>query len=146
MIDSTAKNPEPSLRMAELDGLRALAILLVVSFHSWYFLQFVLPTTEAFLDFSDSLPWILGFIRRGDLGVDIFFVLSGYLLSWQLLQKRMKTGRVDLKRFYAHRFFRIYPLYLIALLLAAIDSGITLKLLGNLLAYNIWTDASNIII
>lgn len=132
--------------MAELDGLRALAILLVISFHSWYFLQFVMPTTESFMAFSDSLPWILGFIRRGDLGVDIFFVLSGYLLSWQLFRKRLKTGHVDLKRFYAHRFFRIYPLYMIALLLAAIDSGITLKVLGNLLAYNIWTDASNIII
>ncbi len=132
--------------MAELDGLRALAILLVVSFHSWYFLQFALPTAEAFLAFSDSLPWILGFIRRGDLGVDIFFVLSGYLLSWQLFQKRMKSGPINVKRFYAHRVFRIYPLYLIALLLAAIDSGFTLRMLGNLLAYNIWTDASNIII
>ena len=132
--------------MTELDGLRALAILMVISFHSWYFLQFVLPTTEAFLAFSDSLPWVLGFIRRGDLGVDIFFVLSGYLLSWQLFRKRLKTGHVDLKRFYAHRFFRIYPLYLVALMLAAVDSGITLKMLGNLLAYNIWTDASNIII
>ncbi len=140
------KPAEPTLRMAELDGLRALAILLVVSFHSWYFLQFLMPTTEAFLAFSDSLPWVLGFIRRGDLGVDIFFVLSGYLLSWQLFQKRMKSGHANIKRFYAHRIFRIYPLYLIALLLAAIDSGITVKLLGNLLAYNIWGDASNIII
>lgn len=105
-----------------------------------------MPTTEAFLAFSDSLPWFLGFIRRGDLGVDIFFVLSGYLLSWQLFRKRMKTGHVDLKRFYAHRFFRIYPLYLVALMLAAVDSGITLDMLGNLLAYNIWIDASNIII
>ena len=142
-IDNTAK---PNLRVAELDGLRALAILLVVSFHSWYFLQFVMPTTEAFLAFSDSLPWVLGFIRRGDLGVDIFFVLSGYLLSWQLFPKRIETGHVDLRKFYTRRLFRIYPLYLIALLLAAIDSGITLKFLGNLLAYNIWTDASNIII
>ena len=143
---ATEKTSGPSLRMAELDGLRALAILLVISFHSWYFLQFVLPTTEAFLKFSDSLPWVLGFIRRGDLGVDIFFVLSGYLLSWQLFQKRMESGSISVKRFYAHRFFRIYPLYLIALLLAAFDSGITLRMLGNLLAYNIWTDASNIII
>jgi peptidoglycan/LPS O-acetylase OafA/YrhL len=143
---ATEKTPEPSLRVAELDGLRALAILLVVSFHSWYFLQFVMPTTEAFLAFSDSLPWVLGFIRRGDLGVDIFFVLSGYLLSWQLFPKRMKTGQVNLKSFYARRLFRIYPLYVVALMLAALDSGITLKMLGNLLAYNIWTDASNIII
>jgi len=146
-LTNTTEEPyRPSLRMADLDGLRALAIIFVVSFHSWYFLQFLMPTTEAFLAFSDSLPWVLGFIRRGDLGVDIFFVLSGYLLSWQLFKKRMATGRINLKRFYAHRFFRIYPLYLIALLLATFDSGITLKLLGNLFAYNIWTDPSAIIL
>ncbi len=146
MTRATQTPPEPGLRMAELDGIRALAILLVVSFHSWYFLQFLMPTTEAFLAFSDSLPWLLGFIRRGDLGVDIFFVLSGYLLSSQLFKKRMKSGHINVKRFYAHRFFRIYPLYFIALLLAFIDGGITWKILGNLLAYNIWTDAANIII
>lgn len=144
--DKTGGPKTATLRMAELDGLRALAILLVISFHSWFFLQFLMPTTEAFLAFSDSLPWFLGFIRRGDLGVDIFFVLSGYLLSWQLLRKRIKTGHIDLKKFYAHRFFRIYPLYLVALMLAAVDSGITPDMLGNLLAYNIWIDASNIII
>lgn len=147
MTSSPTEKPDvPSPRLADLDGLRALAILLVVSFHSWYFLQFAMPTTQDFLAFSDSLPWILGFIRRGDLGVDIFFVLSGYLLSWQLFKKRQKTGGVDFKRFYTHRFFRIYPLYVVALLLAVFDSGMTPKLLGNLLAYNIWTNASDIII
>ena len=93
--------------MAELDGLRAVAILLVISFHSWYFLQYAMPSAEEFLGFADSLPWFLGFIRRGDIGVDTFFVLSGFLLSWQLFRQRMHTEKIDLKKFYAHRFFRV---------------------------------------
>ena len=144
--DTSKKIDKTNVRVAELDGLRALAIILVIMFHSWYFVQFRLPSTEAFLIYSDSLPWFLGFIRRGDLGVDIFFVLSGYLLSWQLFRKRMMSGRIDLKRFYTHRIFRIYPLYTIGLLIAMAGDGFSWGFIGNLLAYNIWTDAANIII
>ncbi|MGE4612697.1 MAG: acyltransferase [Paracoccaceae bacterium] len=146
VADTAEKSNAPKIRMSELDGLRALAILFVMAFHSWYFLHYTLPSMEVFLEFSDSLPWIFGFIRRGDLGVDIFFVLSGYLLAWQLFRKRMKTGEIRVKSFYAHRIFRIYPLYLVALGLAAIDVGITTDMLGNLLGYNIWTTPANIII
>lgn len=144
--EAIKKNTKPAQRMAELDGLRALAILFVIMFHSWFFLQFTMKSTEDFLAYSDSLPWIFGFIRRGDLGVDIFFVLSGYLLSWQLFRKRMSSGRVDLKRFYAHRIFRIYPIYIIALLIALLGGGFSWAVLGNLFAFNIWTDTTNIII
>ena len=132
--------------MAELDGLRAVAILLVISFHSWYFLQYVLPAADEFLIFADSLPWFLGFIRRGDIGVDTFFVLSGFLLSWQLFRQRAQSGQINLKKFYAHRFFRIYPLYLIALLLASIEPGLTANILGNIFAYNIWIDPASILL
>lgn len=132
--------------MAELDGLRAVAILLVISFHSWYFLQYAMPSAEEFLVFADSLPWFLGFIRRGDIGVDTFFVLSGFLLSWQMFRQSMRTGQINLKKFYAHRFFRIYPLYIIALLLASIEPGVTTNILGNLFAYNIWIDPANILL
>ena len=133
-------------RMAELDGLRAIAILLVLAFHSWFFLQFAMETKAAFLAYSDSLPWLMGFIRRGDIGVDIFFVLSGYLLSWQLFRERQKTGRINFKKFYLHRVFRIYPLYVFALALVTLGAGFSWGLLGNLLAYNIWSNPYEIII
>ncbi len=133
--------------MAELDGLRAIAILAVLAFHSWYFLGPEFPAVEGFLQFSDSLPRFFNVVRRGDLGVDIFFVLSGYLLSWQLFTKRLKTGTLNIRQFYTHRFFRIYPLYLVALMLAMIDPTVTWeRLLGNIFAYNIWFDAMNIVI
>jgi peptidoglycan/LPS O-acetylase OafA/YrhL len=134
------------MRRAELDGLRALAILLVIAFHSWFFLQFAMPDKVTFLAFSNSLPWIAGFIRRGDIGVDIFFVLSGYLLCWQMFAERQRTGALDFRKFYLRRLFRIYPLYLLTLGLVAIGRGPSWDYLGNVLAYNVWFNPFDIVI
>src|SRR5215218_9879892 len=78
-----------------LDGLRGLACLLVVSYHNFPFLS-------RYLFFA----W---------LSMDIFFVLSGYLITDIL----MKTfGEKDyLKNFYARRLLRVFPLYYTALVL-----------------------------
>jgi peptidoglycan/LPS O-acetylase OafA/YrhL len=134
------------MRRAELDGLRAIAILLVIAFHSWFFLQFAMPDKLTFLAFSDGLPWIAGFIRRGDIGVDIFFVLSGYLLCWQMFAERQRTGRIGFRKFYLRRLFRIYPLYLLTLAIIAIGRGPSWDYLGNILAYNIWFNPFDIVI
>jgi len=133
-------------RQTELDGLRAIAILLVIAFHAWFFLQFAMPEKQTFLAFSDALPWIAGFIRRGDVGVDVFFVLSGYLLSLQLFYEFKKNDRLNFLRFYQRRLFRIYPLYIIALALVSVGAGPSLALMGNLFAYNIWFDPFEVII
>jgi peptidoglycan/LPS O-acetylase OafA/YrhL len=79
-----------------LDGLRCLSILAVVWQH------------------SSTLPeWMLdvSFFRRGFLGVDLFFVISGFLIVTLLLREREHRGRVSLRKFYARRFLRIFPLY-----------------------------------
>jgi peptidoglycan/LPS O-acetylase OafA/YrhL len=133
-------------RQTELDGLRAVAILLVIAFHSWFFLQFAMPDKTTFLAFSDALPWFAGFIRRGDVGVDIFFVLSGFLLSRLLFAELKQNGRLDFKRFYLRRLFRIYPLYLVALAFITFGAGPSWAVFGNLFAYNIWFDPFDVII
>ncbi|KPM55059.1 acyltransferase [Frankia sp. R43] len=69
-----------------LDGVRALAMLCVLVFH------------------MDALP-------GGYLGVDVFFVLSGFLISRQLLAERDRTGRVCLPRFYLRRAYRLLPAF-----------------------------------
>ncbi|HET6963864.1 MAG TPA: acyltransferase [Acidimicrobiales bacterium] len=83
-----------STRLIRLDGLRGIAVLSVLLFHAGYFLM---PSVAERL-----LP-------GGFLGVDIFFVLSGFLMTHILLERRQSYGR-----FYLRRVARIFPaLYLL---------------------------------
>ncbi len=52
-------------------------------------------------------PWIFGW-----LGVDVFFVLSGFLITTLLLREKRRKGSISLRGFYTRRFFRIIPVYL----------------------------------
>jgi len=72
--------------LAGLDGLRAVAAFLVVFVHA-------------------------GFVRSGGLGVLVFFVLSGFLITWLLLKEHDRTDRVSIPRFYARRALRIFPAF-----------------------------------
>ena len=72
-----------------LDGIRAVSIILVVGLHS---------------------PWSKTILfSRGWIGVDVFFVLSGYLITTLLLREREKRGTISLKHFYLRRALRILP-------------------------------------
>ena len=77
-----------------LDGLRGLAILLVLVYHNFGFINYFF---------------------FGWLGVDLFFVLSGFLITDILLKTLGKPGY--LKNFYGRRLLRIFPLYYLALVL-----------------------------
>jgi peptidoglycan/LPS O-acetylase OafA/YrhL len=81
----------------ELDGLRAISILLVITWHMW--------------DRAAFWEWL-----RGGEGVRIFFVLSGYLITSLLLEEESKRGKVSLPAFYVRRSCRIFPLYYVILL------------------------------
>lgn len=78
-------------RWPALDGLRGVAILLVVFYH------FHLP--------GNSLRHLQG----GWAGVDVFFVLSGFLITTLLLQERFKTGGISWRGFYRRRWNRLGP-------------------------------------
>lgn len=90
---------EIGLRNQWLDCLRAVAVLNVCTAHFLY-----LPPI------SNSFGEIRKFYE-GDLGVWIFYVLSGYLIGGLLAAERTKTGRIHLARFYARRITRLYPSY-----------------------------------
>lgn len=83
-------------RIQELDGLRALAVLAVVAFH------YTLGTALA--NRVTALGW---------MGVDLFFVLSGYLITGILLSSRGQAGYFS--TFYARRTLRIFPVYFLLL-------------------------------
>jgi peptidoglycan/LPS O-acetylase OafA/YrhL len=86
-------------RQPGLDFLRALAIILVVIYHAALF-GFKLPGRV------DRFGWI---------GVDLFFVLSGYLIGGQLLAPLARDQRMNLGRFFARRALRIMPAYFVVL-------------------------------
>ncbi len=82
-----------------LDGLRAVAVVLVVAHHC-------------------LVPWFLG----GYVGVDVFFVLSGYLITSILIRDQGPAGNLRLGNFYARRLLRLYPalvLFLVTYLVIA---------------------------
>lgn len=91
----------PSIKVQKLNGLehlRALAILLVLLYH--YCKLFPHPEwTESW----GSFGWV---------GVDLFFVLSGFLIASQLFKGIRENNKVNLREFYLKRFFRIMPAYL----------------------------------
>lgn len=90
-----------------LDGLRAMSILLVVIAH--------LTDTISLSDAGREM-----FTRLGLLGVQVFFVISGFLITTLLLKERIHTGIISLKQFYLRRVLRILPvafLYLLCMLL-----------------------------
>ncbi len=89
-------------RVKALDGVRGLAILTVMISHGWYFFR-VYPSA-----------WYFFPIHIGWTGVDLFFALSGYLITDILIRTKAAPNRA--KSFYMRRVLRIFPLYYGALL------------------------------
>ena len=89
-----------------LDGLRAVAVLLVVLFHYGHLWE-----TRGADGVTDA-----GVFPGGLIGVDVFFVLSGFLITSILVAERAKTGRVSFVRFYARRAARLLPALVLLLI------------------------------
>jgi peptidoglycan/LPS O-acetylase OafA/YrhL len=90
----------------ELDGLRFYAFLGVFICHTF-------PLDTAFYyNLHLPIPWLwAAVVRAGAAGVDLFFVLSAFLITSLLLKERQETGGVSLRLFYIRRVLRIWPLY-----------------------------------
>ena len=85
-IDRSPEHAEPSRFIPHVQGLRAIAVLAVVLYHFW-------PAR----------------FSGGYVGVDIFFVISGFLITAGLLNEAERSGTVSLVRFYARRARRLLP-------------------------------------
>jgi peptidoglycan/LPS O-acetylase OafA/YrhL len=92
--------PRQSARIPELDGLRAFAVISVVVYHIITFAR-----SESFG--STRLGYALA--RFGTSGVNIFFIISGFIITSLLVREQASTARVSLKAFYIRRCFRILP-------------------------------------
>jgi len=96
--------------MPWLDGLRAVSVLAVIGDHEY-------------ISFEKT-AWVHRLARGGFVGVDVFFVISGFLITSLLLREREKTGRIDAPAFYLRRARRLFPA--LAVLLIAVLGGAVL--------------------
>lgn len=112
--------PTERFYLPELDVLRFFAFLVVFIHH------LPVPFANNFYD----RPGVLGIIgSAGAFGVDLFFTLSGYLITRLLVREREETGNINMRAFYARRTLRIWPLYYFSLglgfLLTLLPTSIT---------------------
>jgi peptidoglycan/LPS O-acetylase OafA/YrhL len=98
-------NSDNLKKLPSLDGWRAVSIALVLLDHSGYTRGF--PTALN--------PLVHGWFGTGPMGVLFFFVISGFLITWLLLQEQAKHGFISLKHFYLRRALRILPVYFLYL-------------------------------
>ncbi|HLB39479.1 MAG TPA: acyltransferase family protein [Actinomycetota bacterium] len=116
-VGSTPASTQHRSYSPQLDGLRAIAIVLILLFH------------------LGLEPFESGF-----LGVDVFFVISGFLITTLLLAEARRTGRISLADFWSRRARRLFPALVVLLLVIAVSAAITAtvserqSLRGDLLA------------
>lgn len=96
-----------------IDGVRAIAVIWVIIFHAWLFQYNDFQTVGDGIFDSPFLIWI----SKGDLGVDLFFVISGFLIGSILFKEYKRTQQINFKRFYARRFLRLMPVYVFSMIL-----------------------------
>ena len=118
---TTQLQRKPMRREVELDFIRGIAILLVLDFHA--------PISILLAPFA----W-MGFRNFGWVGVDVFFVLSGFLVGGLLVLEWQRNSRIDSKRFLIRCGFKIWPQYYVFLLVMLLTGHRGLHALwGNLL-------------
>lgn len=103
MIPGQIPPPAPSVpslgRQPALDGIRGIAVLVVLAH-------------------NHGCKWLGG----GFLGVDVFFALSGFLITTLLLEDHARHGSISLPAFFARRFLRLYPALVVLVLFALLSS------------------------
>ena len=92
----------------DIEGLRAVAVLLVVAFHA-------------------GVPFVPG----GFVGVDVFFVLSGFLITGLLVDEVQRSGTISLTAFYARRIRRLMPLSALVLVVTAAASFVLVSVVNR---------------
>ena len=102
-------NKEKKEFLPSLNGIRALCIFLVIGSHA-----------DRSINFPEILKPYWKFLFNGGLGVNIFFVLSGYLITYLLIKEEAKNETISLGGFYKRRFIRILPIYITLLIVFAI--------------------------
>jgi peptidoglycan/LPS O-acetylase OafA/YrhL len=110
-------------RLSFIDGLRGLAMLMVLAFHGWFSSVALVPLTVGRWHLEATLP-----LQHGYLGVHLFLVLSGFCLTYPLARDDTAGMRLDGRRFFRRRAWRILPPYYVALALFSLRPALEIAL------------------
>ena len=97
----------PQFQQPVIDGVRAIAVLWVVVLHVFFFHLWIFPEQATFMFTNPFTGWLV----NGLLGVDLFFVISGFLIGSILFGELKESGGIVFSRFYVRRFLRLIPVY-----------------------------------
>jgi peptidoglycan/LPS O-acetylase OafA/YrhL len=110
-MNASKKNPTVQVYFPNLDTLRFFAFFMVFLAHTFFTLDPLIKESELFTTLSFLS-------QKGILGVNLFFVLSGFLITYLLLAEQQVNGKINLKWFYIRRTLRIWPLYFLLVFLS----------------------------
>lgn len=105
----------PHARFATIDGIRAFTILLMVLLHVVFGVASLMRDNGNLDPFIQSMPRWMDWSWQVQ-GSDPLFVLCGLLISYTLFREMDKNNRIDIKRYFERRFWRIYPVFFLAVL------------------------------
>jgi peptidoglycan/LPS O-acetylase OafA/YrhL len=114
-----------------LDGLRFISFFVVFVYHGSLSLISYLKDTHPAV--HDTILFLFG---HGNLGVNFFFVLSGFLITYLLIKEKEFTGTIHVPNFYVRRILRIWPLYYLCVAVGFIGFAMLKKMSGQPLAEN----------
>jgi len=105
-------DPLPKI-IPSLDGLRCISIIIVLASH--------IQETAGMSPFWVNFFYYLSFGKlSGAVGVQFFFIISGFLITYLLIREYLQTGTISFKKFYIRRVLRIFPIYYLYLLILAV--------------------------
>ena len=108
-----------------LDGLRFFCFLSVFLFHSFY-------TEFDYIQCDPTYQFIKRFLfANGNLGVNFFFVISGFLITYLLIKEKEQNEQINIKNFYMRRILRIWPLYYLCVFFGFVIFPIIKTLFGQ---------------
>ena len=130
-MKQTAASAKAKIFFPNLDGLRFVSFFVVFLYHS------LLSILSYLKDASPAVYNVAEFLfQHGNLGVNFFFVLSGFLITYLLIKEKEFTGRIHVPNFYVRRILRIWPLYYLCVVVGFIGFGLLKKFTGEPLMEN----------